>query len=319
MNENRVISVIVPVYNVEKYLDKCVDSIVNQTYKNLEIILVDDGSPDNCPKMCDAWVEKDSRIKVIHKENGGVSSARNAGLKASCGEYIGFVDSDDFIQPDMFEQLLGAYDKESIELSACALFYNIESVRPDNDFVCSNEDTYKMLFDRKAYPYFEGYIWNKLYVAEIIKNNNIQFSTDIKRCEDTLFNFEYFKYVNKTYIVNKCCYNYIINDASCTSINDINDYVKILDLTDYFYDSCNYQSVKEIIFAWGISYWIGTVNLSFKNTVKCDSVDKIRKMIKQNIRRIIKSKLISKANKVQLVLICYFYKAYCIYLKQKKH
>ena len=121
MNENRVISVIVPVYNVEKYLDKCVDSIVNQTYKNLEIILVDDGSPDNCPKMCDAWVEKDSRIKVIHKENGGVSSARNAGLKASCGEYIGFVDSDDFIQPDMFEQLLGAYDKESIELSAFLL------------------------------------------------------------------------------------------------------------------------------------------------------------------------------------------------------
>ena len=87
-----LISVIVPVYKVEKYLNKCVQSIVNQTYKNLEIILVDDGSPDNCPQMCDEWAKKDSRIKVIHKENGGVSSARNAGLDNSFGDYIGFID-----------------------------------------------------------------------------------------------------------------------------------------------------------------------------------------------------------------------------------
>lgn len=90
MNQPELISIIVPVYKVEKYLDKCVESIVEQTYKNLEIILVDDGSPDNCPAMCDRWAEKDSRIKVIHKENGGLSSARNAGLDACTGEYIYF-------------------------------------------------------------------------------------------------------------------------------------------------------------------------------------------------------------------------------------
>ena len=100
------ISIIVPVYKVEKYLDKCVRSIVEQTYKNLEIILVDDGSPDNCPAMCDEWARKDSRIAVIHKENGGVSSARNAGLAACTGDYVGFVDSDDWIDSGMCEEAM---------------------------------------------------------------------------------------------------------------------------------------------------------------------------------------------------------------------
>lgn len=95
MRKNSCISVIVPVYCVEQYLEKCVSSIVNQTYKNLEIILVDDGSPDNCPQLCDDWQKKDKRIRVIHKENGGLSDARNAGLRASSGELVMFVDSDD--------------------------------------------------------------------------------------------------------------------------------------------------------------------------------------------------------------------------------
>ena len=103
---NPMISVIVPIYNVEKYLARCVDSIVNQTYKNLEIILVDDGSPDRCPQMCDDYAEKDSRIKVIHKKNGGLSDARNAGMAVATGEYISFIDSDDWIETSMFELLL---------------------------------------------------------------------------------------------------------------------------------------------------------------------------------------------------------------------
>ena len=96
-----LISIIIPIYKVEKFLDRCVESVVNQTYSNLEIILVDDGSPDNCPYMCDEWAEKDSRIKVIHKLNGGLSDARNEGLKSSTGKYVGFVDSDDWIAPEM--------------------------------------------------------------------------------------------------------------------------------------------------------------------------------------------------------------------------
>lgn len=103
---DKKISVIVPIYKVERYLKQCVDSIIAQTYYNLEIILVDDGSPDNCGAICDEYVEKDPRIKVIHKENGGLSDARNAGLDIMTGEYVGFVDSDDWIEPDMYEKLL---------------------------------------------------------------------------------------------------------------------------------------------------------------------------------------------------------------------
>ena len=99
------VSVIIPVYNVEKYLEECIQSVLKQTYKNLEIILVDDGSPDNCPKMCDEWAKKDSRIKVIHKQNGGASSSRNTGLDVMTGDFMCFIDSDDFIAKNYIEVL----------------------------------------------------------------------------------------------------------------------------------------------------------------------------------------------------------------------
>ena len=122
--KNETISVIVPVYKVEPYLRECVDSIINQTYKNLEIILVDDGSPDNCGAICDEYAAKDSRVRVIHKENGGVSSARNAGIEAATGDYIGFVDSDDWIEPDMYENLLESLQRENAEIAAPISFYD---------------------------------------------------------------------------------------------------------------------------------------------------------------------------------------------------
>lgn len=103
-----LISVIVPIYKVEAYLERCIRSIVNQTYKNLEIILVDDGSPDSCPDICDVWKEKDDRIKVIHKKNGGLSDARNAGMQIMTGTYISYIDSDDWVANDMYEKMMYA-------------------------------------------------------------------------------------------------------------------------------------------------------------------------------------------------------------------
>lgn len=125
MSEKCLISIIVPIYNVEKYLDRCVESIVNQSYKNLEIILVDDGSPDNCPKMCDEWAKKDKRIRVIHKENGGVSSARNIGISQSSGDYVTFCDGDD-IYTDKFSFVIENYvvnDKET-QIFSCGITKN---------------------------------------------------------------------------------------------------------------------------------------------------------------------------------------------------
>ncbi len=118
MNNDSLISVIIPVYNTEKYLDRCISSVVSQTYKYLEIILVDDGSPDNCPQICDEWAKKDTRIKVIHKENGGAADAKNVGLDSATGEYIALVDSDDFIVPNMYEdmlELMSKYDADIVD------------------------------------------------------------------------------------------------------------------------------------------------------------------------------------------------------------
>lgn len=114
-----LISIIVPVYNVEDYLHECIDSILNQSYRDLEIILVDDGSPDNSPKICDEYAKKDSRIKVIHKKNGGLSSARNAGLDLATGTFIGFIDSDDWIEPDMYKNLISAIKENNCQLACC--------------------------------------------------------------------------------------------------------------------------------------------------------------------------------------------------------
>lgn len=119
--EGPLISVIVPVYKVEPYLDKCISSTVNQTYRNLEIILVDDGSPDNCPAMCDAWAEKDSRIRVIHKTNGGLSDARNAAMAVATGELMAFVDSDDWIASDMYEHLYQRLAEDNSDIAACGV------------------------------------------------------------------------------------------------------------------------------------------------------------------------------------------------------
>ena len=118
----RLLSIIIPIYNVESYLDRCMESIVNQTYKNMEIIMVDDGSPDKCPKLCDEWAERDSRIKVIHKSNGGLSDARNKGIEIAVGDYLAFVDSDDFIDQNMYTAMIEAIERTDSEIATCGRY-----------------------------------------------------------------------------------------------------------------------------------------------------------------------------------------------------
>lgn len=164
------ISVIVPVYKVEEYLDKCVESIVNQTYQELEIILVDDGSPDRCPQMCDEWAKKDPRIKVIHKKNGGLSSARNAGIDQACGDYLMFVDSDDYISHCMCEKLAQSIVRENADMCICGVEKKYPNGR-ESEFsnISDGVLTQKAFFDK-----MEGVCgwcwvvaWNKLYKKSI--------------------------------------------------------------------------------------------------------------------------------------------------------
>ena len=157
MQNNQKVSIIVPVYKVEKYIKRCLDSIINQTYKNLEIILVDDGSPDNCPQICDEYALKDIRIKVIHKDNGGLSDARNVGIDIASGEYIMFVDSDDYIEPQMIEVLYKALVDNSATISIC----NFKYITDDSDVVVDNEDL----------PIHNGFITGKELLSDICFKN----------------------------------------------------------------------------------------------------------------------------------------------------
>lgn len=170
-----MISIIIPIYKVEQYLDECVTSIINQTYKDLEIILVDDGSPDSCPQMCDEWAKKDARIKVVHKKNGGLSSARNAGLKVATGEYIGFVDSDDYVDGSMYEDLMQVMNQnEKTMVVSSPIIRNTDGVfTPYKVGTYDYKDGDTMSFSEYMKLFLgmnmDATVWNKLYKREFIQ------------------------------------------------------------------------------------------------------------------------------------------------------
>ena len=192
-----MISVIVPIYNVEKYLDRCVQSIVSQTYKNLEIILVDDGSPDNCPAICDKWAKKDNRIKVIHKENGGVSSAKNAGIGISCGEYFAFVDADDYIAPEMYGKMIARALLENADVCGCNFETVDESGASGDNLPCYCSGVFKGSEVLPSYFSEESFLpssVNKLYKREIAEKYGIRFDESLQIGEDFMFNYCFFKH-----------------------------------------------------------------------------------------------------------------------------
>ena len=210
------VSVIVPVYNVEKYLSKCVDSIKNQTYRNIEIILVDDGSADSSGRLCDELAETDERIAVIHKENGGLSDARNAGMDISTGDYISFVDSDDYVDEDFIEILVSNLEAYDAEVSCCR-FTNVwedgRSEQVGNDGVLL---IYEGTDALKEYLYgktMDPFSVNKLYKAELLGNAkytgaHFRFIKGILS-EDNPFCIELFKRTNRVALVGKSKYNYL--------------------------------------------------------------------------------------------------------------
>ncbi len=206
------ISVIIPVYKVEAYLDDCLRSVVEQTHQNLEIILVDDGSPDNCPAICDAWASKDSRIRVIHKENGGLSDARNAGLDMASGDYVAFVDSDDWVKPNFLKTLLSALNTEDADISACA----IVSCFPDHSetwgcpsyAVTDSEATLAMLYRDTDYPVAAG---NKLYRRELWAS--LRFPVG-KLCEDAFTTYQLVHRAKKIVQLPQALYCYRIRPNS---------------------------------------------------------------------------------------------------------
>lgn len=202
MEAGNLISIIVPVYNVELYLKKCIETIINQTYKNLEIILVDDGSTDNSGKICDEYALKDNRIKILHIENGGPAVARNAGLDIATGEYIGFIDSDDYIELDMYETLYNAMIKTNAGLVICNWYKGYEDnwrkniVYPKKEILTPNE-AFEVFYNNM-------YVWNKLYRKDVVKN--LRFVETY--AQDVLYTFTTLRRIDKVVFLNeyKCYY-----------------------------------------------------------------------------------------------------------------
>lgn len=207
--EQSLISIIIPVYNVEEFLDECVESVIKQTYTNLEIILIDDGSTDLSGKKCDEWAARDPRIIVIHKENGGLSDARNAGLKIARGKYIGFVDSDDMIHSQMYQCLYETMEKTNSEISCCG----VKKASIFQDFVmqelhCSEVRSYtakeamvSIIKDDKI----QVTVWNKLYLKTVIDNLYFEFG---KCHEDEFWSYQVLSRAEKIVVLEAEYYGY---------------------------------------------------------------------------------------------------------------
>lgn len=228
------ISIIVPVYNVEKYLDRCMESLLNQTLKDIEIILVDDGSPDNCPQMCDDYAKMDSRVKVVHKQNAGLGYARNSGLDIASGEYIGFVDSDDYVCTNMYEVLYAKAKETNTDAVLCSYYneYNGHLRKANIDRLSDKERSLDACptyiaeviggLPTDKYRQHHGYsVWKMLFSNEVIQRNKIRFKSEREFVsEDILFQLDFSLHASKVFIYPEAMYYYCANEGSLTKRYD---------------------------------------------------------------------------------------------------
>lgn len=247
MRKKELISIIVPIYNVEEYLEKCIESIIKQTYENLEIILVDDGSTDNSGKICDIYAKKDERIKTIHRENSGVSVTRNIGLENCNGEYIGFVDPDDYISPTMYEILYDTLKRNNADISMCSYqcfdSEKIEFTKSNNEISYNKNEALKELILDKD---ITSHLWNKLYKKDLF--NEVSFPIN-KIYEDVGTIYFVLEKANLIIYNKSIQYAYFQRSTSlCNSISEkkMNNYIEMID-DRYKYLKSNFKELEEIL------------------------------------------------------------------------
>lgn len=252
------ISCIVPVYNVESYITRCIDSVLLQTFSDFELILVDDGSPDNCGRICDNYAKKDNRIVVIHKKNEGVSSARNAGLDISRGKWICFLDSDDWLDINYFS-IIDKYIKQS-ESDLLIFGLKVENenhffsdtflLNSNEEFLINNKsDFHKFFFSLRVNQENDACLnslLNKVFKGELIQN--IRFDNEIKLGEDLIFCLDYFKKVNHSIVLKKCFYWYRCNATGAIHTfreSDFNDTNRVLAKTAEYFNYSSEDTLSE--------------------------------------------------------------------------
>lgn len=311
MDASPLISVIVPVYKVEEYLGRCVDSLLEQTYQNLEIILVDDGSPDNCGKICDDYARLDTRVKVIHKKNGGLSSARNAGIDIAAGEYLGFVDSDDWLVPQTYEWLLGMALEENVKL-VCAGRYDVSSWKgtrekglcPSKREVISGEDLAKRIF---VWDHVDSAAWDKLYHRSLFQE--IRYPLGVVS-EDLPVTYRLALKAGRVGMLDKPVYFYFHRDGSITtafsekSFQPSENTAGILE-----YVSSNQPSLMEYATYFHVrhlGYICQIVEIAGSETMALfkDQYRNKRNALRSFLPFILKSRLAKKQERLTWIMIC---------------
>lgn len=319
------ISVIVPIYKSEKYLRRCVDSILNQTYTDLEVILVNDGSPDSCPQICEAYRREDSRVIVLHQKNAGVSAARNTGLDRASGEYITFVDSDDYIEPYMYSEMVRIIKQYDCDIVMCdcvkefsnyseSYTHNIRSGFYDKSHLLKEYYPHLLIMDNMEYP---ATISNWLL---LFRNNkafsNIRYIEGVRYSEDWLFGACLLKQASSFYYMkNQNFYHYFMNDQSATHkyVDDKwHDYeILYFKMTEYFKDT-DYDFSEQLnkVLLFLIYNAVGEI----LSTQKLNSVEKVKKAKKilseEYVREMfskIKIRSLHISNKLKIITYIYKY------------
>ena len=303
----KIISIIIPIYNAEKYLERCLQSVITQTYKNLEIILINDGSKDNSKKICEEFKNKDSRIRLINKENEGVSTARNNGIDLITGEYVLFVDSDDWLEKEMCEILLNKIEKEKTDIVVCGYnnYYENKNELEHIELKEYNKSFNYLISDDNTK--YGGFPWNKLMKKEFIKN---KFDTDIYYYENLLFFLKNSNINTKYSVVKECLYNYCINDNSAVHTKK---YSKRKTTTLEAIQRCINFLPEENVDAHKYIYinsYYNNFYLLKKNKMDFKCIEKYKENLKKYFYELIISKKISVIKKIKL---CIYYKMSFLY------
>ena len=305
---NPYLSIIVPVYKVEKYLHQCIDSILAQTFKDFELILVDDGSPDDCPKICDDYAKKDFRIKVIHKENEGLIKARKVGLEAASGQYIGFVDSDDWIEKNMYELLCEATRKYEVDIALCDMLKSFPSIEYRLEQYIQPGLYNKKLMEEKVYPYmlYSGHFWqfgilptlgSKIFKKDLIDRNLSFVNESIRMGEDAACTYPSLLDATSIYILDKkYLYHYRQNPTSMTKNYDEEFFERIITLYNFLKERFNSKNTFDLsrqLYYYFVYLTIGVVDNEFS-----EFNNKKYRVKRNNLKNVFLNQEVSDALKV---------------------
>lgn len=309
------LSIIVPVYNVEAYLCSCLDSITEQSYRDFELILIDDGSTDRSCRICDDYAAKDERIKVIHTKNEGASAARNRGIQLASGEYISFIDSDDWLNRNMYSIMIEGIKKDDCDIIICGFVMHLKDNKtayPACDTVCTAYDFSKNVLDG---GFLNGCLWNKLYKRSIISS----FDTEMHLCEDLKFNFETSRNAKKCRYISDTLYHYnrtnpqsTLNSSSYWGDEFINNHEKLVISTAY--DSeLNSIAVKELLSS---VFVMVDANIKSGRNYK-ETNFSFANCLKKYSKKIYSNNYISFHNKIKFLLLRHFKHVYYVVAKHK--